>query len=121
MESSDILEITNIKWTEYSNFKIKKCYLEVRLINTLKFLDNINVYIKNIFHNLVISKVKYDSTKSRIGLCFIVSCLEYPVNVEYCKLDEFDTKLKTINDRFMKVGQSSKLNSIDHFQIIFTF
>ena len=48
-------------------------------------------------------------------------CLEYPVNVEYCKLDEFDTKLKTINDRFMKVGQSSKLNSIDHFQIIFTF
>ena len=121
MDTSEFFKIGSINWKSFEkNSKIRKCTIEINLDNPVKFLSNVDECTKNIFYSSVLPNVKFDSSKTRVGLCFVIPCLNYPINVEYCKIQDIDDKLDTVNERFTKVSQSSKLSEIAHLQIIFT-
>lgn len=119
-DTSKSYKIENIVWENFDKYKINKCKLTVKLINSMCFLENIENVIKHIYYNNILVNLKYNE-KSRVGICLILPPIEYPINMEFSRLDEMSRKLKSIEDRVLKVSQSSKLSDVELFQIIFTF
>ena len=67
------------------------------------------------------TEIRYDIEKSRLGVCFIIPYLDYPLNIEFSKINDINIEIDTVNDRLSKIGQSAKLDELYRLQIFFTF
>ena len=67
------------------------------------------------------TEIRYDIEKSRSGVCFIIPNLDYPLNIEFSKINDINIEIDTVNDRLSKIGQSAKLDELYRLQIFFTY
>ena len=120
MSVNNLYEIIDMNWEKYPSFRIHKCYVNINLVDHVKFLENMHVIIKKIFYDDVLDVLRFNNM-SKVGICIRTHSLEYPINIEFSKISDVNRKFLTIKDRLAKVAQSSKLSNINNCKVIFTF